>query len=196
MPSKGDVEFGNLAIKENLSTREKIDDALKFLGEIEKAGQLSTVDRVMLQKGYLTEQQVFDLNRKQGRRVIFCGKCQAKMNIAGLAAGQKVKCPKCQHVNLVPEKIVFQVLEKASAPVEEKKATATQPPETVKMASETVKNAVNLPDKPQPLPELEIGDAGDQSLQRILAGTASKSGEAKGEDKGPKKFAIRHYGRK
>ena len=118
MPSKGDVEFGALAVKEKLTSKERVDECLKFQEEIEKEGRQTTVDRVMLQKNYLTEAQVFELNKKQGRRVVFCTKCAMKMNVAGLAVGQKIKCPKCGTSNVTPEKIAFELVEK-SKPVGE-----------------------------------------------------------------------------
>ncbi|MCE9581802.1 MAG: hypothetical protein K8T20_04715 [Planctomycetes bacterium] len=126
MPSKGDVEFGSLAIREKLSTKERVEECSKYQEEIEKDGRQTTLDRVMLQKGYLTEAQVFELNKKQGRRVVFCVKCAMKMNVAGLAVGQKIKCPKCGMSNVTPEKIAFEVVEK-SKPVGEPYAAGAAP---------------------------------------------------------------------
>lgn len=212
MPSKGDVEFGALAVKEKLTTKERVEECLKFQDEIEKEGRQTTVDRVMLQKAYLTEAQVFELNKKQGRRVVFCTKCAMKMNVAGLAVGQKIKCPKCGTSNVTPEKIAFELVEK-SKPIGEVAPAAPPPagmpfelpapgtqgakPPTVKMdlraAPATMRVTLTEGQKnemeqiaPPPVPEA----AGGEKIS-----DAPKSGENRADGKG-KKFAERRYGKR
>jgi hypothetical protein len=217
MPSKGDVEFTSLAVKEKLATKERVEECLKYQEEIEKEGRQTTVDRIMLQKGYLSEAQVFELNKKQGRRVVFCIKCAMKMNVAGLAVGQKIKCPKCQTSNVTPEKIAFELVEK-SKPIGEPAPVAAPPlppapppapgttagkpptvrlemkeaPATVRMAlSAGQKQELGLPEPnfiPPPVP------AGAAPVED-KGSDAPKIADIRAEGKG-KKFAMRRYGKR
>ncbi|MBI2920989.1 MAG: hypothetical protein HYY18_07880 [Planctomycetes bacterium] len=199
MPSKGDVEFGNLAIREKATTRERVEECLKYQGEVEAEGQATTLDRVMLQKGYLTEPQVFDLNKKQGRRVVFCTKCQMKLNVAGLAVGQKVKCPRCSTVNITPEKIAFELVVKG------KPVPGGGKPEDVPSKPETVRVQV----KP-PAPPIEVGEVGEKPPPAPMSPVPPPVPEAKAPEPAPeppppppatsegkgKKFATRRYGKR
>ncbi|MCC6741462.1 MAG: hypothetical protein IT452_20655 [Planctomycetia bacterium] len=216
MPSKGDIEFGALAVREGLTTKPRVDECLQFQEEVEKEGRQTTVDRVMLQKGYLTEAQVFELNKKQGRRVVFCTKCAMKMNVAGLAVGQKIKCPKCGTPNVTPEKITFELVERMK-PTGEAVAPSPMPaeggpvpppvpgtaeaagrPPTVKVdlkaAPMTVKMELSAADRkeleaPVP-PPLAPAAAGGEKVS-----DSPKPADVRADGKG-KKFAMRRYGKR
>ncbi|KAF0241074.1 MAG: hypothetical protein FD180_4634 [Planctomycetota bacterium] len=207
MPSKGDVDFAALAVKEKLATREKADECIRYQEEIEKDGRQTTLDRVFLQKGYLTEAQVFELNKKQGRRVVFCTKCAMKMNVAGLAVGQRIKCPKCGTSNVTPEKIAFELVEK-SKPVGEPASAAVPLPPPVpvaapggaaqKPAPATVRMALSAPQKQelglnQPPPVL--GAPGESAPAEEKSSDGPKVADIRADGKG-KKFAMRRYGKR
>ena len=220
MPSKGDVEFGSLAIKEKLTSKERVEECAKYQDEIEKDGRQTTLDRVMLQKGYLTEEQVFDLNKKQGRRVVFCLKCAMKMNVAGLAVGQKIKCPKCGASNVTPEKIAFELVEK-SKPIGEPASVLLAPPPPAPPPAPLPGNpapkppTVLLNTKPGAAPatvrvsltdsqkmDLSRGGglnspAGSPEIEKPAdhASDSPKINEIRAEGKG-KKFAGRRYGKR
>jgi len=220
MPSKGDVDFAALAVKEKLATREKADECIKYQEEIEKDGRQTTLDRVFLQKGYLTEAQVFELNKKQGRRVVFCTKCAMKMNVAGLAVGQRIKCPKCGTSNVTPEKIAFELVEK-SKPIGEPASAAVPPsppspvpspggsaakppafrvemkeaPATVRMAlSAGQKKELGLP-APGTIPPPVPPEAGGIAPVDEKASDGPKVADIRADGKG-KKFAMRRYGKR
>jgi hypothetical protein len=221
MPSKGDVEFTALAMRDQLVSKEKVDECLKYQDEIEKDGRQTTVDRIMLQKGYLSEAQVFELNKKQGRRVVFCTKCAMKMNVAGLAVGQKIKCPKCQTSNVTPEKIAFELVEK-SKPVGEVLPAAPVPIDLlpdppappIRMqdtASPKPTPGGTPPKPPPPTVRMELSAGQKSELNFAPAplapvAAAPPAGEEKASDspkindiraegKG-KKFAMRKYGKR
>lgn len=217
MPSKGDLEFGALAVKEKLTTKERVDECLKYQEEVEKDGRQTTVDRVMLQKNYLTEAQVFELNKKQGRRVVFCTKCAMKMNVAGLAVGQKIKCPKCGTSNVTPEKIAFEIVER-SKPVGEAAPPAPAAPMPVDLLDEppqvpggegsarppTVKLDLKAGAAPATMrvdlnesqkKELELPPAPAEEKPADKGSDSPKIAEIRAEGKG-KKFAMRRYGKR
>lgn len=217
MPSKGDIEFGALAVREGLTTKPRVDECLQFQEEVEKDGRQTTVDRVMLQKGYLTEAQVFELNKKQGRRVVFCTKCAMKMNVAGLAVGQKIKCPKCGTSNVTPERIQFELVERmkptgevvAPSPMPAEggpvpppvpgSAEAAGRPATVKVdlraGPATVKMELSGAqqkelESPAPQPPPVPPAAGGEKVS-----DAPQPADVRADGKG-KKFAMRRYGKR
>ena len=52
MPSKGDVEFGSLAIREKLSTKERVEECSKYQEEVEKDGrQIGYAEYHLIGKG-------------------------------------------------------------------------------------------------------------------------------------------------
>ena len=201
MPSKGDIEFGNLALKEKATTRERVEECLKYQGEVEAEGQATTLDRIMLQKGYLTEPQVFDLNKKQGRRVVFCTKCQMKLNVAGLAVGQKVKCPKCATVNVTPEKISFELIVKVkSVPGAEKAEEPASKPDTVRMQVKPPVQPIEIGEvgeKPPPVPKAAVPPPVPPPVPEPKAPEpAAEPPPAATSDGKGKKFANRRYGKR
>jgi hypothetical protein len=215
MPSKGDVEFGNLALREKATTKERVEECLKYQDEIEKEGQQTTLDRVMMQKVYLTEQQVYELNKKQGRRVIFCSKCLLKLNVAGLSVGQKIKCTKCGATNVTPEKISFELVGRSKplgelSPAKDELAEPPPPPPIPPpdmpdppgfapgQRPPTVKVDLRAPATqqfaPPPPPKVEAPAPAEEPPQERISDVPATA-EARAEGRG-KKFASRKYGRR
>jgi hypothetical protein len=195
MPSKGDIEFGNLVIREKLALKDMVEECLQYQEEVERDGQVTTLDRVMLQKGYLTEPQVYDMNKKQGRRVIFCTSCQMKLNVAGLAVGQKVKCTKCGTINVCPGKIAFQLVEKPK-PVGEvvPRDENARPPTVAVPTVPTRMPAIEPPPKPAPPPPPPPAAA--PAAPSASNPPKTESDPPKVEDGRGKKFANRRYGKR
>ena len=162
----------------------------------------------------MSEAQVFELNKKQGRRVVFCTKCAMKMNVAGLAVGQKIKCPKCGTSNVTPEKIAFELVEK-SKPIGEPAPVAAAPPSSppVPAPAPASKPPSAMLDAKGPPPtvrmELSAGQKRELRFQPpplpVLAGgiappeekgtEAPKIADIRADGKG-KKFAMRRYGKR
>ncbi len=216
MPSKGDVEFGQLALREKLVTWEKLTEAIQYMEEIERDAKQTTLDRVMLQMGFLTEAQVSELNKKQGRRVVFCTRCCYKLNVAGLAVGQKVICPKCSASNVTPERIAFEIVERSRpvADVVDAGGAVRPAPQTVKV-SLTGSQRLELegmappvappppPDAPPPPPpvapplppEPPAPAAADEAVKQDPGSKSPATARIQLADKG-RKYAGRKYGKR
>ncbi|MBI5367473.1 MAG: protein kinase [Planctomycetes bacterium] len=103
MPSKSDVEFGDLAIARGYATRERVDQCLTAQADLERAWRRpSTLDRVMLNKGVLSQARIEELQAAQGRKICLCPVCDTKINIVNIATGKRVRCPKCDRRRIVP----------------------------------------------------------------------------------------------
>lgn len=102
MPSKNDIEFARLAIAAKYVTATRVKECLAEQKKVEKMGRSTSLDTILFQRGLLTPKQLVELQNKQGRRIIFCGDCRAKLNVFDFEPGSKVKCPKCGSSITVP----------------------------------------------------------------------------------------------
>lgn len=129
MPSNGDLEFGRLAIEFGYTTKLRVEECLREQVHLEKDGLRTSVDRVLLRKGYLIPLQVSEIQRKQGRKIIFCTSCYTKLNVAGFKPGQKVRCPACEDPVEVPSLVKpDQPVPRSQKPAPEKAQAAAKPP--------------------------------------------------------------------
>lgn len=102
MPSKNDLDFAKLAVAAKYVTETRIKECLAEQKKVEKMGRSTSIDTILFQRGLLTPKQLVELQNKQGRRIIFCGDCRAKLNVFDFEPGSKVKCPKCSTSVSVP----------------------------------------------------------------------------------------------
>ncbi|MBI5368772.1 MAG: hypothetical protein HZA54_17180 [Planctomycetes bacterium] len=160
MPSKGDLKFGQTAINLEYCEQEQLDECLKEQGKLEKQGKVTSIDRILLKKGYISAPQVAEIEKKQGRRIIFCAKCSSKLNVAIFGPGTKIRCPKCDASLVVPSATKFEVHEKnADADDEEKKHG------TIRIKKDAGKAPAAAPAKPaarpapKPAKKVELDEA-------------------------------------
>lgn len=147
MPSKGDLKFGQTAVNLEYLEQEQLDECLREQGKLEKQGKVTSIDRILLKKGYITGPQVAEIEKKQGRRIIFCAKCSSKLNVAIFGPGTKIRCPKCDASLVVPSATKFEVHEKnADADDEERKHG------TIRIKKDAGKAAAAAPAKPAAKP--------------------------------------------
>ncbi|GEM_PF-1837936 len=102
MPSRNDLDFAKLAVTAKYVTETRIKECLAEQKKIEKMGKSTSIDTLLFQRGLLTPKQLVELQNKQGRRIIFCDDCHAKLNVFDFEPGSKVKCPKCSSSVSVP----------------------------------------------------------------------------------------------
>lgn len=121
MPSKNDLEFAKLAVAAKYVTETRVKECLAEQKKVEKMGRSTSIDTILFQRGLLTPKQLVELQNKQGRRIIFCDDCRAKLNVFDFEPGSKVKCPKCGSSVSVPVGAPQRPdATQASEPVEEK----------------------------------------------------------------------------
>ncbi|MBI3272778.1 MAG: hypothetical protein HYZ53_27575 [Planctomycetes bacterium] len=170
MPSKGDLKFGHLAVEMELCEKAQVEECLKYQATLEKQGKVTSIDRVMLKKGYVTLEQIAEVEKKQGRRIIFCSKCSAKLNVAIFGAGTKIRCPKCDASLVVPAGTKFEVVSKSANDEEEqedrKKDTIRVKKEPPKPAAKPGKPAKPAKKEPPKEEEEEVDLLGDEPEEK------------------------------
>lgn len=101
MPSKKDFEFGKIAVKSKFINKDQLRESLFFQMELERTGIQITIDRVLFLCGHLSESQVSSIQNQQKRRIIFCQKCNAKLNTWGFDVGSRALCKACSSIHVV-----------------------------------------------------------------------------------------------
>lgn len=190
MPSKGDLKFGHLAIELGHCEKGQLEECLKQQAVLEKQGKVTSIDRVLLKKGYITAAQIAEIEKKQGRRIIFCSKCSAKLNVAIFGAGTKIRCPKCDASLVVPAGTKYEAVEKGEDE-EEKPKTPTLKIKTGQKPASAPPRGVRPPSKPpkkeEPADEDLLGsepvDEVEELEEEVEEGAEAAGGES-GEEGG------------
>ncbi len=104
MPTKGDKDFGDLALKHKFADEKEIQRALEEQKRLEKEGALTTLDRLVVELGIMNPFQVEFLQEILGRKVIYCPGCTAKYNVFKYPGDSRVKCRKCGEMIEVPKR--------------------------------------------------------------------------------------------
>jgi serine/threonine-protein kinase len=104
MPTKGDRQFGDLAIRHNFAEAGDIEKALQEQKRLEKEGGLTTLDRVVIELGIMNPFQVEFLQEQLNRKVIYCPGCMTKYNVFKYRGDSRVKCRKCSEMIEVPKR--------------------------------------------------------------------------------------------
>lgn len=133
MPSKGDIKFGQLAVEMEFTSKEKIEEALKLQAQLEKQGKVTSLDRIMLKKGILDGEQIQEIEKKQGRRIVFCPECSNKLNVAIFGPGTRIRCPKCDTSLTVPSGVKYEVVDRKEPPAKKPAKADRQPADTIKV---------------------------------------------------------------
>ncbi|MCU0723168.1 MAG: serine/threonine protein kinase [Planctomycetes bacterium] len=95
MISKGDREFGDLALQRGFLARAQLEKALAALGDLEAQGTVSSLDRVLARAGALGPTEIEAVQRIQKRRIEIC-RCGNRMNVFAYPPGKKLHCSKCK----------------------------------------------------------------------------------------------------
>ncbi len=101
MPSRGDKQFGNLAVERGYITQGQYKECLAIQAELEADRIPATLDRLLLDKKYMEPARVAEIQRIQKRRVVFCS-CGTRMNVFKFPAGKKLTCSRCRKKFVVP----------------------------------------------------------------------------------------------
>lgn len=133
MPSKGDIKFGQLAVEMEFASKEKIDEALKLQAQLEKQGKVTSLDRIVLKKGILDGEQIQEIEKKQGRRIVFCPECSNKLNVAIFGPGTRIRCPKCDTSLTVPSGVKYEVVDRKEPPTKKPAKADRAPADTIKV---------------------------------------------------------------
>ncbi|HEX7899351.1 MAG TPA: hypothetical protein VF950_16415, partial [Planctomycetota bacterium] len=90
---KESVLFGKLAVREGLTSDERINECLRLQ---DREGETRTLGEILVAKSYLTAAQVKDLLSRQLKRIMSCPACKLSFTVLSMSEGKKVECPRCK----------------------------------------------------------------------------------------------------
>lgn len=85
--------FGRLALREKLITPAQLNECLRIQGQ---AGEKRSLGEIMIDRGYLTPEQVKDLLARQRKRIMTCAKCSLSFTVMSISEARDVLCPRCR----------------------------------------------------------------------------------------------------
>lgn len=90
---KESVLFGKLAVREGLTTDDKVNECLRLQ---DREGETRTLGEILVAKGYLSAAQVKDLLSRQLKRIMTCPACKLSFTVLSMSEGKKIDCPRCK----------------------------------------------------------------------------------------------------
>ncbi|MCU0722632.1 MAG: serine/threonine protein kinase [Planctomycetes bacterium] len=102
MGAKSENLFGRIALKHNLVTPKQLVECLAVKDKLRREGKDLMLGQILLERGYLTKEEVLFILKAQKKAVLECPVCKTRYNVEGFGAGHKVKCRMCRTVLEVP----------------------------------------------------------------------------------------------
>jgi hypothetical protein len=90
---KEETLFGRLAVKEGLATDAQVEECLRLR---QARGEIRTLGEIMVERRYLTAEQVKSLLSRQLKRIMSCPACKLSFTVTTLSEGKPVECPRCK----------------------------------------------------------------------------------------------------
>ncbi|MBI4231488.1 MAG: serine/threonine protein kinase, partial [Planctomycetes bacterium] len=89
-------QIGKLAVRRGWITEAQLSEAIVKQAAAEKPGAtLPFLGEVLVQLGYLTNEQIQSLLGEQQKKIVQCPGCSARFNVVGFRPGVSFHCPKC-----------------------------------------------------------------------------------------------------
>ncbi|HYG75510.1 MAG TPA: protein kinase [Planctomycetota bacterium] len=114
--ASGSRRFGELAIGLQFCSQADIEAALQVQQQIKACGSHQRVGEILVARGALRPHQVHAVLKQQGKAVIACPGCTARLNVSGVSPGSTVRCPRCKTVIRPPSAEDTEVAEEEAAP--------------------------------------------------------------------------------
>ena len=91
---KEDLLFGKLAVREGLVTEDQVNDCLRR--QAAHQGDPRSLGEVMVDRGFLSPDQVKHLLARQQKRIMSCSRCRLSFTVLTISQGKSVACPRCK----------------------------------------------------------------------------------------------------
>jgi len=85
--------FGRLALRGKLITFNQLNECLRLQG---RPGETRSLGEIMIERGYLTPEQVKDLLSRQKKRIMTCPGCRLSFTVLSISEAKQVDCPRCK----------------------------------------------------------------------------------------------------
>src|SRR3989337_4504073 len=95
MKNRLDMEFGNLAVSEGFTTPEQVHISQRIVDAFEAEDSRKSLDVILLDRGYVTQEQGVYLLKQLGITVISCPHCNKRLKEVDNDIGEVVTCKYC-----------------------------------------------------------------------------------------------------
>jgi len=95
MVTREHVLFGRLAVMEGWTTMPEVDACLDKQRELESHNKVRRIGSIMVDRGYLTPEQVLAILTKQNKALLACTSCHVMVNIIQYNEGTTYHCREC-----------------------------------------------------------------------------------------------------
>ena len=196
MPSKSDIQFGKIALKNHFAAKDEVEGCLKDQSRFERERHTTVIEAVFLARDILDVGKIEAIQKAMKRRVIFCGKCSAKYNVFQFKGGDKFACNKCGAKVEVPDESgyrkvlrhqageVDEVLKARPEPVFEEPAAKESPArETIVLTKEAIEAAKSRPRQGSAPAEPADGESDEAPVEEVeLEAVVEEETEAPSEE--------------
>lgn len=93
---KANREIGKLAVKLELIDVEQAQEGLRILEVRQDIGEPGALDQILYERGYLSADDVYELQCRLKQRLVFCPDCDARHDVFQRRPGSKFKCTQCR----------------------------------------------------------------------------------------------------
>lgn len=97
-----DTITGRLIVKMGLATEEQVNEALRKQALAEQDGSFYRLGEVMVEKGFMSVEDVLKVLNVQDKRIMVCPGCGSRFNVASFQPGHTYKCKRCKTLLAVP----------------------------------------------------------------------------------------------
>lgn len=97
------LNFGDMVIKAGYATSKQVEECIDEQRRLKANGRVVQLGAIMIEKGYLNQDQVRSVLEKQDVHILICDGCSGRYNVNSYKSGQKVRCKKCGTVLVVPD---------------------------------------------------------------------------------------------
>ena len=100
--SSSPKRFGEIASASHFCTHADVEAALQVQNQIKACGSNQRLGEILVARGALRPHQVHAVLKEQGKAILACPGCNAKLNVSGVSPGSSVSCPRCKTVFTPP----------------------------------------------------------------------------------------------
>ena len=91
----GDTQFAEIVIREGYASQVQVQECLRIQADLSDKGTPRQLGAIMVERGYLSIQQVEEILDKLSKRTLECGSCNGRFTVRGFEPGQHYACPRC-----------------------------------------------------------------------------------------------------
>lgn len=87
------VLLGKLAVRERFLSQEQVNESLRIQAA---EGEKRSLGEIMVERKFLTADQLKDLLSKQRKKIMSCAACRLSFTVLTLSEDKQVSCPRCK----------------------------------------------------------------------------------------------------